>query len=131
MANPLKMNKPTHTFPLTINKGRMKRKDKKPNALERMHMARVRQMVCVVCGKWPVIVHHWLKCPYRRTRRDHLCIGPLCPECHLALHLDGNEIRFLTDLRLLPDPSKPAEGQPDIYSKMRKVRIESEGIFNG
>lgn len=124
------MNKPTHEFPLTINTGRMKRKGVKANALEKLHMGRVAEMVCAVCGKFPVIVHHWLKCPYRRTRRDHLCVGPLCPECHVALHLDGNEIRFLTDLRLLPDPSKPAEGQPDIYYKMHEVRNESVSMFN-
>lgn len=40
------------------------------------HMARVAQLPCLVCGAWPVEVHHM---PYPRS---DLRVIPLCPRHH-------------------------------------------------
>ncbi|MCI5049990.1 MAG: Ref family recombination enhancement nuclease [Rickettsiales bacterium] len=47
---------------------------------ERERMDKISQMECVVCGDWPVEVHHTDTGMGRR--KDHNKTIPLCTECH-------------------------------------------------
>jgi len=75
----------------------MKRKGVKPNALEKLHMARLAEMACLACKQRPVHVHHLLRSPHARRRRDHMATVPLCPTCHTgqgSVHHHGDERLF-------------------------------------
>lgn len=61
----------------TAQLGRMKRKRVSKTALEARHLARIAAMPCCVTGKRPVEVHHLMKAPGKRTRRDHRWVVPL------------------------------------------------------
>ena len=77
--------------------GRIKRKAADlPSPLERKHMSRVAKMPCLACKKIGVQVHHVIMfLPWKRTRRDHACVAPLCLGCHTRLHdVEGNEAEF-------------------------------------
>ena len=43
---------------------------------EREHMARVKEMPCIICGNWPVDVHHAET--KMGLRKDHMRVLPLC-----------------------------------------------------
>ena len=55
-------------------------------------------MPCLVSGRRPVVVHHLMKCPGKRKRRDHRFVIPLIPELHnmgnASVHLLGSEAAF-------------------------------------
>ena len=63
---------------------RMKRKaGDKPNAEERAHMDRVSKLSCLVCGAWPVEVHHvTAKIEGGHIGRHHNRVVPLCGPHH-------------------------------------------------
>lgn len=53
---------------------------KRPTAAEKRHMAKIAAMPCLVCGKWPVEVHHVVgyadrmgRAPKRSDRIIGLC----------------------------------------------------------
>jgi len=50
-------------------------------------MAKVAQLPCVICGAWPVHVHHVIHGRYSGRRASDFDVIPLCPEHHL----DGPE----------------------------------------
>jgi hypothetical protein len=50
------------------------RSDARKQGLE--HMARVAQLLCLVCGAWPVEVHHM------PDPRSDMRVIPLCPQHH-------------------------------------------------
>lgn len=70
-----------------------------PTAAERRHMDRVAAMPCLVTGQREVVLHHVMKCPGKRMRRDHRFVVPLTPEMHnmgdQSVHMLGSEARFL------------------------------------
>ena len=87
-SKPLQARKP-------MNKVSAKRKAKKASAegqagLE--HMARVAQLPCVICGAWPVHVHHCFHGRYGARKASDFDTIPLCPRDHLdgpeAIHRD-------------------------------------------
>ena len=57
---------------------------KAPTAEERRHMDRVAQMPCLVCGAWPVELHHVTSRGTRmgRLTRRHDRVAPICPTHH-------------------------------------------------
>jgi 5-methylcytosine-specific restriction endonuclease McrA len=58
-----------------------KRKAKQPGARE--WMAKVAQLPCVICGSWPVHVHHCISSRYGTAKASDFNVIPLCPACHL------------------------------------------------
>lgn len=66
------------------------------------HVAMVRQLPCVVCGKRPVEAHHLLRVGDQlpkgmsRKNEDRWCV-PLCAAHHHDLHWHGDEEAFLVD----------------------------------
>lgn len=50
---------------------------------EKQHLDQVAQIPCIVCGNWPVHVHH------AETgfggQRDHMKVLPLCPNHHTGV----------------------------------------------
>lgn len=65
-----------HRVPLGLKEGKGKtRRDPKTRA-ERKHMEAVAGLPCLVCGAWPVEVHH------EGTPRSNLRVLPLCPRHH-------------------------------------------------
>jgi hypothetical protein len=60
-----------------------------PNAEERRHLARVAAMSCLVCGAWPVTLHHVSASIHGgRIARSHKRIVPLCAAHHQHDHGD-------------------------------------------
>lgn len=58
-----------------------------PTAIERKHMDRVAGMPCLVCGVWPVTIHHvTAKIEGGRITRTHKRITPLCARHHQIQH---------------------------------------------
>ena len=55
---------------------------KRPTAAETRHMNSVRELPCLACGAWPVSAHHVTSDGFKRIRKDHMRVVPLCPECH-------------------------------------------------
>lgn len=51
-------------------------------------MERVAQMPCLVCGEWPVQLHHVTGYADRmgRAPRSHMRVVPLCPVHHQIQH---------------------------------------------
>lgn len=46
------------------------------------HMERVAQLPCVICKRWPVIVHHCICDRYANRRASDFETIPLCPRHH-------------------------------------------------
>jgi hypothetical protein len=90
----------------TAHLGRMKRTATDMNALEEEHVARIRKMPCLVTGKAPVDVHHLMKAPGKRCRRDHRWVIPLHRSKHnggpTSLHGLGTEAKFEKEHGLAP-----------------------------
>ena len=61
---------------------------KPPTKAERAHMARIAQMPCLVCGAWPVEVHHVVGYADRagRASKRHDRLTPLCQRHHSVQH---------------------------------------------
>lgn len=57
---------------------------KRPTAEEKRHWDRVAQMPCLVCGTWPVELHHVTSLATRigRLTRRHDRVVGLCPRHH-------------------------------------------------
>jgi hypothetical protein len=89
-----------------IAHGRIKRKATDKNAKEAAHLERVAGLPCCVSGKRPVHVHHLLKAPGKRCRRDHAWVIPLAPDLHNAggssVHALGSEEKFERVWELAP-----------------------------
>lgn len=84
---PLRVKRPTpRRNEGRVDHGRMKRKATDYTALEEAHVARLKKMRCVVTGKQPVDVHHLMKAPDKRCRRDHRWTVPL----HGSMHNRGD-----------------------------------------
>lgn len=54
-------------------------KKKQPTKAESEHMAKVKELPCVICGNWPVDVHHITHCG---RRLGHKYTLPLCFDDH-------------------------------------------------
>ena len=83
--------------PERVQHQRMKRKRVSKTALEAQHLARLAGMPCAVTGKRPVEVHHLMKAPDKRTRRDHRWTVPLHHTMHrgpAGVHGLGSEAAF-------------------------------------
>jgi hypothetical protein len=77
--------------------GRMKRPRVSKTAQEARHLERVAGLPCCVTGKRPVEVHHLMKAPDKRTRRDHRWVVPLHYLMHRGpegIHGLGSEAKF-------------------------------------
>jgi len=62
---------------------------KKPKqARDPEHMGRVAQLPCVICGRWPVEVHHCIHDRYGQRRSPDTETIPLCYDHHQLLHAD-------------------------------------------
>lgn len=48
----------------------------------KLHMAKVAQLACVICGRWPVEVHHCKSGRFSQRRSSDFETIPLCPDCH-------------------------------------------------
>lgn len=46
------------------------------------HMARVAALPCVLCGYWPVEVHHCISGRYGQAKASDFETIPLCYQCH-------------------------------------------------
>lgn len=61
---------------------------------ERLHMSLVAAMPCLVCGAWPVEVHHVHSDGYQRLARTNKRVVPLCSVAHrtgkFAVHVIGH-----------------------------------------
>lgn len=66
---------------------------KRPTVAERIHMDRIAQMGCLVCGG-EAAVHHVVSDGYQRITRNHKLVAPLCPFHHQynhdAVHVIGH-----------------------------------------
>lgn len=76
--------------------GRMKPKyNPQPNAEEKRHEDRIRQLPCIGCGGHCTELHHLMQpCEGKRWRRDHRFQLPLCSACHrgaTGIHGMGSE----------------------------------------
>ena len=75
-----------------------KRKAPKPKD-EAAHLAWVASLPCCVTGQRPVVLHHIMHMPGKRTRRDDRYVVPLIPALHnmgdLSVHMLGSEAQFL------------------------------------
>ena len=73
-----------------------------PNAAEQRHLDRVAKGPCIACGTTNnIVLHHVMKAPNKRRRRDHRFVARLCSGCHnmntVSVHLLGSEARFLEE----------------------------------
>jgi hypothetical protein len=67
-----------------------------PNKVERTHIARVAAMPCLVCGAWPVQVHHVsATIDGGRIARSHQLVTPLCPRHHQIQHGPKDSVEAL------------------------------------
>lgn len=75
------MNKITPRGPLGL-------KADKPTRQEimagKLHMAKVAQLACVICGRWPVHVHHCKSGRFSQRKASDFEVIPLCPNCHMS-----------------------------------------------
>lgn len=93
------------THPERVQHHRMKRARVSKTALEAQHLARLAAMPCVATGKRPVEVHHLMKAPDKRTRRDHRWAVPLHYTMHrgpTGVHGLGSEEKFEQEHGLAP-----------------------------
>lgn len=69
-----------------------------PNAVEKRHHARIREMPCILCGAFPVSVHHMRHNGRHWILKDHRYVAPLCPPHHTegkqAIHRIGHPAFF-------------------------------------
>ena len=49
-----------------------------------LHMGKVAQLPCVICGSWPVHVHHCISGRFGQRKASDFDTIPLCWECHLG-----------------------------------------------
>ena len=65
------------------------------------HLKRVASLWCAVCGYFESQAHHLLRVPGGKkgmgAKNDDKWAIPLCHKCHSALHLNGNEVKFLAE----------------------------------
>ena len=62
----------------------MKPSRRKPTtAIERLHLQRVAELPCLVCGAAST-VHHVTSDGYQRLARTHKRVAPLCPRHHMV-----------------------------------------------
>lgn len=54
----------------------------KPSASGKAHMALVAQCPCVICGAWPVTVHHCISGRFGQRKASDFDTIPLCWHCH-------------------------------------------------
>lgn len=52
------------------------------------HMAKVAQLPCVICGRWPVEVHHCIHDRFGQRKAPDTETIPLCRDHHQLLHAD-------------------------------------------
>lgn len=57
-----------------------------PDKEERTHLARIAALPCLVCGVWPVTLHHVSSDGFKRIARSHKLIVPLCARHHQIQH---------------------------------------------
>lgn len=85
------------------NEGRIQHKRMKPKATgmtteERLHIAFVRSLGCLICGA-SAEAHHIMHAPGKSKRRDHRFVVPLCHIHHrtdVGVHGLGSEDAFRT-----------------------------------
>lgn len=88
---------------------------KPPRAAERRHLARVREMACLTCGRYPSSAHHVVSDGFKRITKDHMRVVPLCPECHqygpTAVHKIGHRaFNEMHGVDLLAEAERLANG---------------------
>jgi hypothetical protein len=73
-----------------------------PTAQEKAYHLWLMERLCVCgCGRQATLVHHPLtRHGSQRWRRDHEYAVPMANECHVALHMCGNEKVWRSDLAL-------------------------------
>lgn len=61
---------------------------KQPTKAEREHMAAIAKLPCLVCGAWPVDVHHVVGSAHHMGRlpKRHDRVTPLCKRHHDVQH---------------------------------------------
>lgn len=59
------------------------------------HMGRVASLPCVICGYWPVEVHHCIHDRFSQRRAPDADTIPLCHQHHAELHADKARWREL------------------------------------
>ena len=57
---------------------------KQPRQKDAKHLARVAQLPCVICGAWPVQVHHCICGRFSQRKAGDYETIPLCYEHHLG-----------------------------------------------
>jgi hypothetical protein len=66
---------------------------KTPRTRDRKHMERVAQLPCVICGRWPVHVHHIKHDRHSQRKASDTDTIPLCHSHHEDLHRNPGEWR--------------------------------------
>lgn len=78
-----------HRAPLGLKPRKLSAKE---IAAGKRHMAAVAKLPCVICGAWPVDVHHCFCGRYGSRKASDFETIPLCKRCHqdgpLAIHQD-------------------------------------------
>jgi len=103
-----------------VNHGRIREKyNPIPNAKEYAHHLRVMELPCIGCGGYAGNAHHVLEeSPFKRWRRDHRIVVPVCHYCHTQIHdVHGTERKWRPDL--------------DCIAEARMLELESitEGVL--
>ena len=83
----------------------------------KLHMAKVAQLACVICGRWPVEAHHVFHGRYGSRRASDFEVIPLCVQHHRegpdAVHNDkaGWAERYGNDYDYLPTVADALAGE--------------------
>jgi len=112
-------------------------KDKKPGRMKakrlqsKKHLEFVGGKWCCICGCPPGPPRHLLRADPKRgmgRRASDEYVIPLCPTCHDALHMHGDEVTFL-EARNIDGPAlarQLAAASPD-----PKIRMSVKGTDHG
>lgn len=83
-----------------------KSKSESKRFVDEAHLAFIRTLPCIACGRTGCDVHHLLRTAERGMGRksDDNHTLPMCHEQHMELHTDGNERRYLLAHAGIEDP---------------------------
>jgi len=81
-GKPLKASKPMRQ----VSKKRQAHRASDEGKADLAHMGRVAQLPCVICGFWPVDVHHVIHGRYSARKSPNTDTIPICRPHHAELH---------------------------------------------
>ncbi len=104
---------------------------KPPTAAQKRHLAKVREMACLTCGRYPASAHHVVSDGYKRLSKDHMRVCPLCPDCHQngpnAVHKIGHRAFCeLYGVDLLNVAKRMADGRWEAMDELIRLGQEMD-----